>query len=193
MKLPILLEVGAREALVVGAGAVGRRRAKALSEAGCRVAVVSRTAPEKALPPNCEFVKGRYTEAMLAGKSIVVAATNQRAVNAQIVADCKARGILVNAADDPDHSDFFFPSVIRRGDLTLSVCTEGASPSMTREIAQSLREAYPESVGERLHYLKILRAQVLKNGQSKAEQRRLLKAMTDWPLEKLREAVERGA
>jgi hypothetical protein len=44
-----------------------------------------------------------------------------------------------------------------------------------------------------VHYLKILRAQVLKNGQSKAEQRRLLKEMTDWPLEKLRKAAERGA
>ncbi|MCH4072207.1 precorrin-2 dehydrogenase/sirohydrochlorin ferrochelatase family protein [Pseudoramibacter sp.] len=193
MKLPILLEFEGREALVVGAGTVGRRRAKALSEAGCRVTVAADEALEDGLLPNCQFVEGRYTEALLAGKSIVVAATNQRAVNAQIVTDCKARGILVNAADDPDHSDFFFPAVIRRGDLTLSVCTEGASPSMTREIAQSLRAAYPESVGERLHYLKILRAQVLKNGQSKAEQRRLLKEMTDWPLEKLRKAAERGA
>jgi precorrin-2 dehydrogenase/sirohydrochlorin ferrochelatase len=192
MKLPILLEVGAKEALVVGAGPVGRRRAKSLAEAGCRVTVAVRTAPKEGLPPGCKLAEGGYTAALLAHKSIVVAATNQQEVNAQIVADCKTRGILVNAADDPEHSDFFFPSVIRRGDLTLSVCTEGASPSMTRQIARALRETYPESIGERLRYLKILRPRVLKNGQSKSEQRRLLKDMTDWPLEKLREAAERG-
>lgn len=193
MKLPILLEMNGLKALVVGGGKVGSRRAAAFAEAGCEVTVLTRPDGGEKAVAGCAVSAAPYSAAMLEGVFICAAATDDHALNAKIVDDCKARGILVNAADDPDRSDYFFPSVIRRGDLTLSVCTEGASPSMTREIARTLREQYPESVGEKLKYLKILRTRILNDGRPKAAQRSDLKEIAGWPLERLKEEAERGA
>lgn len=194
MKLPILLEMDGLKALVIGGGNVGSRRAQTFAQAGCRVTVLTPSSEGNQREiPGCCVQAQPYSAEQLEGVSICAAATNDHALNAQIVDDCKARGILVNAADDPDRSDYFFPSVIRRGDLTISVCTEGASPSMTREIAETLREQYPESVGEKLKYLKILRGRILNDGRPKAEQRRDLKRIAGWPLERLKEEAERGA
>lgn len=194
MKLPILMEMNGLKALVVGGGNVGSRRAQTFAQAGCIVTVLTPSSKGSQREIRGCCVQARpYSVEQLEGVSICAAATNDHTLNAQIVDDCKARGILVNAADDPERSDYFFPSVIRRGDLTISVCTEGASPSMTREIAETLREQYPESVGEKLKYLKILRERILNDGRPKAAQRSDLKEIAGWPLERLKEEAERGA
>lgn len=188
MKTPLLFEMKGRRALVVGLGRVGRRRARTLADAGCAV-----TALIKAPPPadwnsaGIQMVQKAFEAADLASVDLAVAATDDAATNAAVLAACKARGIPVNAADNPDASDFFFPAVIRRGDLTLSVCTEGASPMTTKAIVKELKTRYGADYARRLTALKTLRAAILAKAGDPAEKRRQLKKLTALPTSRLTE------
>ena len=125
MKTPLLFEMNGRRALVVGLGRVGRRRARTLADAGCTVTALIKAPPADWNSTGVKVVQKAFEAADLASVDLVVAATDDAETNAAVLAACRLRGIPVNVADDPDASDFFFPAVIRRGDLTLSVCTEG--------------------------------------------------------------------
>ena len=65
-------------------------------------------------------------------------ATDDRAVNAAVAAECRERGIWVNCADDPERCDFILPSVLRRGAVTVAVSTGGQSPTMARLVREEL-------------------------------------------------------
>jgi precorrin-2 dehydrogenase/sirohydrochlorin ferrochelatase len=74
---------------------------------------------------------------------LVVAATDDEAVNAAVFADGEAAGVWVNGADDPAHCSFTLPSIVRRGDLLLTVSTGGRSPAL----AVWLRERLEAEIG----------------------------------------------
>lgn len=194
MKLPLLLEMTGQRALVVGLGRVGRRRAENLVACGCQVTAIDK-ADTAAIPETADGVDvicKDYDASMLDGVTICVAATSDHALNHQVLTDCKARHIPVNAADDPDHSDFFFPSVIRRGDLTLSVCTEGASPYVTKEIVAHLKAEYGPEIGDWLQNMKIAREYIKATTPNETEKRAALKALTTLSPEELATRVARG-
>lgn len=188
MNLPLLFRLKGKSALVVGLGKTGKRRAEALSAYGCKVIGADPNARD--LPKDIEYVATSYQSSLLEGMTIVIAATNDAKVNRSILADCNARGILCNVVDAPEQSDFIFPSVIRRGDLSIAVCTEGASPFLTKTIKQELEALYDESYAERTELLKKLRASALRNMTSE-EKRIYLKKISSASIETLREEVER--
>ncbi|MEF9919074.1 MAG: bifunctional precorrin-2 dehydrogenase/sirohydrochlorin ferrochelatase [Eubacterium sp.] len=192
MKGPVLLNFTQKKALVIGAGKVGLRRAETLAGYGCFVTCISLDeflGEPKNLP--IKMIFGSYDNHLLKDVDLVVAATNDTAVNAEILRDCKQQKIWCNAVDDPDHSDFIFPSVVKRGDLTLSVCTDGASPFLATQIKNELAEKYDESYNKRLRYLKILRKKILELALPEKEKRFRLQEMTNWTLDKLQEEVEK--
>ena len=117
MLFPLFLELEGRSCLVVGGGSVATRQAKALEDCGARVTVV---APE---------VCGRgFDDADVEGMTLVVAATNDRTLNGRVADLCKARGIPVNAVDDPANCTFVFPAVCRKGPMTVAVSSGGTCP-----------------------------------------------------------------
>ena len=117
MLFPLFLELEGRPCLVVGGGPVALRKAKALEDCGARVTVV---APE---------VCGRgFADADVEGMTLVLAATNDRALNRRVADLCRARGIPVNAVDDPANCTFVFPAVLRKGPMTVAVSSGGACP-----------------------------------------------------------------
>jgi len=127
---PVNLVVEGRSCLVVGGGAVARRKVEGLLASGASVTVV---APEvdaavAALPVRVERRPYRPGEA--AGYRLVVAATGDPDVARAVYEDAEAAGVWVNAADDPDHCSFTLPSVARRGDLQVAVSTGGRSPAL---------------------------------------------------------------
>jgi precorrin-2 dehydrogenase/sirohydrochlorin ferrochelatase len=114
--LPVTLHLAGVRCLVVGAGAVGRRKAAALEAAG---AVVTLIAPEV----NRAFCAGDS-----AGHRLVVAATADRATNDAVEADAHGHGAWCNRADRPDGGDLAFAAVHRAGGITIGVSTDGADP-----------------------------------------------------------------
>lgn len=108
-------------------------------------------------------------------------------VNARVVAEAKARGILVNSATDPAACDFTLPSVVRRGDLTLAVGTGGASPALARRIRERLEAEFDAAFAEWVAVLAEVRAAVLERVADAERRRELLDGFAEWAwLERLR-------
>lgn len=122
---PLLIDLEGEPCLVVGSGDVATRKAAALADFGAHVTTVS---PE---------VCGRgFDERDVAGMRLVVAATDDRAVNARVAAACRVQGVPVNVVDDPALCTFVFPAIARKGPMLVAVSSGGACPTA----AQLLRD-----------------------------------------------------
>lgn len=147
--------------VVIGGGSVAERKTKALIEAGAHPIVIS-----PALTPVLQQWHGegklawlahRYTVGELAGAGLVIAATNERETNAQVAAEARERGILTNIGDAPEEGNFTTVASVRRGDLLLTVTTQGASPSLTARIRRELEATYGEEYALLLELLRDVR------------------------------------
>jgi precorrin-2 dehydrogenase/sirohydrochlorin ferrochelatase len=118
-----------------------------LLEAGARVTVVSPVlAPavlEIARDGRLRWWPREYAAGDVAGFALVMVATDDDGVNARVAAEARARAIWVNCADDPARCDFILPSVLRRGPLTVSVSTGGASPTVAHLVREELEAVLP--------------------------------------------------
>ncbi|WP_296559200.1 bifunctional precorrin-2 dehydrogenase/sirohydrochlorin ferrochelatase [uncultured Acetobacterium sp.] len=181
MMTPLLFNLKNKKVLVVGGGKVAARRIITLLENGAQVVAVSPDFSEgliKTENNRLTLIDSGYHIDQLTDIDLAVAATDNRELNQQIRMDCLSQKIWCNRVDDPDDSDFIFPSVIRRGDLTLSVCTEGASPFLTKRIADELADRYDESYTEKTALLRLLRQAVLAGDGTPNEKSEKLKVLS---------------
>ena len=161
---PIFLKLAARPCVVVGAGGIAESKIESLLVAEARVTVI---APE-ALPRVREWaesgqlvwLKREYREGDVAGAFLVVAATATNAVNRAVYAEASAADILCNAVDDPPFCDYYFPSVVRRGELQIAISTAGESPALAQRLRKEIGAALPLDMGEWLMELGRLRREV---------------------------------
>ena len=162
---PIFLKMAARPCLVVGAGEIAESKILSLLEADAQVTVVAPEASERVreLSASGEIIWHRreFADADLDGIFLVVAGTNVLAVNRAVFAGAHRRDILCNAVDDPPYCDFYFPSVVRRGDLQIAISTAGESPALAQQLRMELNEQLPRDVGPWLGELGRLRREVL--------------------------------
>lgn len=144
---PVALSVENRRCVVVGGGLVAARRVRSLLEAGAgAITVVAPRVCEDlrrlAAEGVTQFIMEPYRQDHLQGAFLAIACTDSTEVNEAVVVDCRAQGILAANAETCEHGDFVIPSVVRRGDLLLSVTTGGASPALASKIAAELNEKY---------------------------------------------------
>lgn len=130
---PVNLCLAGQPVLVVGGGPIAARKVEALLQAGARVTVVAPAAVKAiAERPGAVWRRRSYQPQEAGSYRLVVTATNDPAVNAQVARDCEAANVFVNSADDPANCTFTLPSVARRGDLQVAVATGGRSPALAR-------------------------------------------------------------
>jgi precorrin-2 dehydrogenase/sirohydrochlorin ferrochelatase len=140
---PMMLNLAGRRALVVGGGKVALRKALALADAGAAVRAVSpEFLPEFLADARLECIREPYAARHLAGMMLVVAATDDEAVNASVAADARTAGVPVNVVDRPALCDFIVPSVVERGSLRIAVSTGGAAPSLARRLRERLEKEF---------------------------------------------------
>lgn len=141
---PIFMDLAGRPCLVVGAGAVAVRKARALLDCGAAVTVVG-VAPDSACRAlerrGAALRRRRFRTSDVLRRALVIAATDDRAVNAAVSAACRRRNIPVNVVDDPDHCTFIVPALVRRGDIAIAISTGGKSPAAARLIKERVAEA----------------------------------------------------
>jgi len=181
MMTPLLFNLKNKKVLVVGGGKVAARRIVTLLENGMQVIAVSPDFSEAIIKTEnrqLTLINACYHKEQLADIDLAVAATDNRELNQQIKRDCQSQKIWCNRVDDPEDSDFIFPSVIRRGDLTLSVCTEGASPFLTKRIVDDLADRYDDSYTEKTALLRLLRQAVLAGDGAPNEKTEKLKELS---------------
>ncbi len=161
---PVVLRLPGRRALVVGGGKVAARKAAGLVAAGAQVVVVSPafapTFVQLVDTAAVTLVRRSYAVSDLDGIGIVVAATDDRRVNAQVGADARSAGVLVSVVDAPHESDFIVPAVVRRGDLLIAISTSGRSPALAGHLRRELEVLVPEDWGILVRLLGAVRARV---------------------------------
>jgi precorrin-2 dehydrogenase/sirohydrochlorin ferrochelatase len=162
---PIFFKLTGRRCLVIGAGKLGESKIESLRAADAQVTVIAPHASDRivAMAEGGDVVWHRreYREGDLAGHFLVVAATDIPEVNRAVFAEAQASGILINAVDDPPFCDFYFPSVVRRGDLQIAISTAGASPALAQRLRKEINALLPLDAGDWLMELGNLRREVL--------------------------------
>jgi precorrin-2 dehydrogenase/sirohydrochlorin ferrochelatase len=142
----MFMKLTGRPCLVVGAGRVGEPKIAGLLETGAILRVValeaSPTVREWARAGQIELELRAFTPDDLDGAFLAVVATNSRTLNERVYHEAQRRGVLCNVVDVPDLCDFFYPSVVRRGDLQIAVSTAGQSPSLAQKIRQQLEKQF---------------------------------------------------
>jgi precorrin-2 dehydrogenase / sirohydrochlorin ferrochelatase len=143
---PMFLKLQGKRCLVVGAGKVGEAKIASLLESGAHIRVVALAATpmvrEWAREGRIELDLRAFSPQDLDGAFLAVVATSSRALNDRIYEEAERRGVLCNVVDVPDLCDFFYPAVVRRGDLQIAVSTAGQSPSLAQKIRQQLEQQF---------------------------------------------------
>jgi precorrin-2 dehydrogenase / sirohydrochlorin ferrochelatase len=162
---PIFLKLTGRPCTVIGGGKLAESKIESLLTATARVIVIApRTSARiTGLAGSGEITlhTREYSHGDLAGQFLAVAATDNPAVNRAVFAEAEASGVLINAVDDPPFCDFYFPSVVRRGDLQIAISTAGASPALAQRLRKEINELLPLDAGDWLTELGNLRREVL--------------------------------
>jgi len=143
---PMFLKLEARQVLVIGAGKVAEPKIASLLDTGARIRVVALEASanvrEWALEGRLELHLRGFSPEDLDGAFLSVVATSSHSLNERIYGEAQLRGVLCNVVDVPDLCDFFYPAVVRRGDLQIAVSTAGQSPSLAQKIRQQLERQF---------------------------------------------------
>ena len=183
------LDLRGQLALVVGGGAVGRGKVRTLLRAGARVRVIA-PALEDALAAlvrehALEHRARRFEPADLEGASVVVAATDDARVNAQVAQAAKARALAVNVADDPALSTFIMPALVDRGAIQVAISTGGASPALAKRLAARVEDAIPEGYARLAEVMAAYREEAKRRFANPSERRAFWDEMLDGDIARL--------
>jgi uroporphyrin-III C-methyltransferase / precorrin-2 dehydrogenase / sirohydrochlorin ferrochelatase len=175
--LPIFVKLAGRNCLLVGAGNVALDKVGSLLGAGAKLRVIAPQArPEIrqfALEGQLEWRDRSFELADLDGNFLVIAATDAPEVNAAVYRGCVERNIPCNSVDDIPNCDFFFGSVVNRGDLQIAISTSGESPALAQRLRREIDAQLPDDLGAWLASLGQLRREVLES-RPRGETRKLL-------------------
>ncbi len=144
---PAFLKLAGRRCLVVGAGPIALEKIDSLLRAGAKVCVVAPQATDQirkwARAKKISWAARKFRPADFAGIFLVVGATSSPSLHAKIYRLARRRAVLCNVVDDPAHCDFYYGSVVRRGELQIAISTGGHSPAL----AQRLRKKLEKEIG----------------------------------------------
>lgn len=168
--LPVALKLKNQHCLIVGGGNIAIRKARLLLSAGAVLDILS---PD-ILPDLLDMIiqnggthhAQSYTVdhhklgkqqpikhcPFLSKYKLVIAATDDKAVNAQVFHDCERLNVLVNSVDDPPHCRFIVPAIIDRSPLLVSISTNGNAPVIARQIRTQLEATIPARMGELVQF-----------------------------------------
>ncbi|MEX6666793.1 siroheme synthase CysG [Pseudomonas sp. W2-17] len=149
--LPLFHNLRGARVLVVGGGEIALRKSRLLADSGAVLRVV---APE--IGPEVreliersggeEILRG-YTESDLNGCVLIIAATDDEPLNAQVSADARQRGVPVNVVDAPALCSVIFPAIVDRSPLVIAVSSGGDAPVLARLIRAKLETWIPPTYG----------------------------------------------
>ncbi|WP_180156193.1 siroheme synthase CysG [Acinetobacter sp. YH12045] len=156
---PISLKLQQQPCLIVGGGRIAYRKAVLLAKAGAQLTVCSPEIENDLLSlvnqTQGQYLNSIYHESVYQENAIelrqfrlVIAATNDKAVNQAVFEACEAENVLVNSVDDPPHCRFMVPAIIDRSPLVISVASNGTSPVLSRQIRTQLESSIPHGMGK---------------------------------------------
>ncbi len=179
----INLKLDNKKCLVIGGGKVALRKVRSLLDCDAHVTVISPAYIEEFSNlkdhPKLILKKRLFKMSDLNSCFLVVAATDNDEVNSFIAKVCHNSNILVNVVDNPDESSFFVPSVLRRGDLSISISTNGKSPALAAKIKRDLSKEYGDEYIKYVDLLGKIRQEVLEKIDDPAKRREIFLKLID--------------
>jgi len=164
---PAFLKLDSRQVIIIGGGSLAESKLPALLRSCARVRIISprltANLTAQARTNNRDWWPKRYEQGDLAGAFLVIAATSNSEVNAAVLQEAEARGILCNAVDDTENCHFYYGSIVQRGDLQIAISTNGKSPALAQRLRHELEQQFGPEYATWLEWLgaarQILRAQ----------------------------------
>ncbi|MDI6604344.1 MAG: bifunctional precorrin-2 dehydrogenase/sirohydrochlorin ferrochelatase [Thermoanaerobacteraceae bacterium] len=145
---PVMMNIKDKKCLVVGGGNVALRKISSLLKCGAKVTVISQAFKKDIYmlynEGKIDVIERCYFDDDVKGYNIVIVATDDRKTNKRVASDCQKYNIPVNVVDDKELSTFIVPSVVAKGDITISISTNGKSPLLTRMIREKLEKQFTE-------------------------------------------------
>lgn len=187
---PLFADLRGRRVLVVGGGAVARRKVEPLLQAGAQVVLGAEALRDSHLQALVDagqltFLPGAFTEALLDGAWLVIAATDDAATNRAVVNAADARRIFANVVDDADASRFHVPARVERGPLQIAISSGGGAPMLARLVRERLEAQFDASFGLLARFLTERRARIRARWPDTAQRRQAFARMFEGPLQGL--------
>ncbi len=144
---PVLINLEKFPCLVVGGGDVALRKVLSLLEFNAYITVISprlcKPLTKLSVEKKITIIRKPYSKEFLEGIKIVFCATNNEKINQTVFQHCGEKGILINSADNPALCDFILPANVKRGNLTISIASQGKAPFFTRIIKKKIETFIP--------------------------------------------------
>ena len=164
-----------------GRGAIAQEKIPSLLEAGAQIKVVApavtAAVSELARSGRISLEQREFTESDLDGIFLVIAATSLSDLNRKVFENARARNILCNAVDDPTNCDFYYGSVVRRGDLQIAISTAGHSPALAQRLRKQLEAQFGPEYAEWLQELATTRRDLFARNIEPERRKSLLHAV----------------
>ena len=184
--LPVFLRLERRPCLVVGGGTVAQAKIESLLSAGAAIIVVSPAAAPRvqqlASDGTLIWHQRVFAPSDLGGVFLVIAATNDSNVNHAVYEEALRRNVICNAVDDPPNCDFYFGSVVARGDLQIAISTAGESPALAQRLRREIDAQLPADLGPWLAELGGLRREIRTAAPAGEARNQLLHELAHRPL-----------
>ncbi len=155
---PLFADLHGRRVLVVGGGEVAERKVRLLLDAGASIALVAREVRAESLAPH--WIAGEFDESQLDGATLVVAATDDPALNERVATTARARHLLCNVVDDAERSSFIVPAIVDRSPLVIAISSGGTAPVLARLARERIEALFDESFGALAQLLEAWRARI---------------------------------
>src|SRR5579864_5296623 len=158
------LDLLGKNVVIVGGGRVATTKVRALLPCRPNLTVI---APQAS--PTIQRAAGRgqltwlqrdYADGDLQGASLAFGASDDRALNARVAIEARRKNIPVLAVDDVANCDFIAPALVRRGDVTVAISTNGRSPALARRTRELLEKTLPPYWGDLLDVAANVREQL---------------------------------
>jgi len=191
VKYPIFLDLNGRRVVIIGGGGVATRKAETILGTGARLVVVAPRLDEtlrsvcagtkagSTSSPQAELIESKYSKDYIGRATLVIAATNDEALNKQIYKDCQELEILCNVVDSPGLCDFYVPAVVQRGNLQIAIGTDGKSPSYAGHLRKKLENIFTEKHGEFLDSLDAIRGFIIEKIADASDRKAILGKLAD--------------
>ena len=164
---PILINLQRFPCLVVGGGQVALRKVQSLLLYNAKITILS----PKICTPLKEIIKSNkikiipksYSKEYIKTFKVIFCATDSQKISKQVFKDCKQENKLLNVADVPELCDFILPAVVKRGDLTISVSSQGRAPFFAKEIKNKIDHIFPSYYEDIINLAGNFRSIIMRN------------------------------
>jgi precorrin-2 dehydrogenase / sirohydrochlorin ferrochelatase len=193
---PMFLKLEGRHCLVIGAGNIAESKIESLLVTEARIQVVAPQVNDRvadwARQKLISLNQREFQPSDLEGMFIAIAATSSRDLNERIFREAQHRKVLCNVVDDPEHCHFYYPAVVRRGDLQIAISTAGRSPALAQRLRRELETQFQPEYADWVSQLGSIRENLFRIEEDPEKRRRLLHEMASREAFAARNSIDQG-